>query len=186
MKSTGSSASSTDWVVHKFGGTSVYDADCFRKVADIIESQPGKRLAVVLSAAKGTTDVLLNLVSLAERQDPAVSSQLQAVRERHKAIAEGLLEPAAAAHWLAGFDRDRADLEGVLHTTSLMRSAAQNVRDLVAGYGELWSTTLFTAYLSARRKGAASVRWLDARQVVVVEWGPLGPAVQWDASRARL
>ncbi|HXC59294.1 MAG TPA: aspartate kinase, partial [Steroidobacteraceae bacterium] len=192
MKSTGSTATrSTDWVVHKFGGTSVYDADCFRKVADIIEAQvqshPGQRLAVVLSAAKGTTDVLLNLVAMAEKQDPAVGSQLQAVRERHRAIAEGLLEPAAAAQWLAGFDRDRADLEGVLHTTSLMRSAAQNVRDLVAGYGELWSTSLFTAYLSARRKSAAnSVRWLDARQVVVVEWGPLGPGVQWESSRARL
>ena len=77
MKSQGSS----DWVVHKFGGTSVYDAACFRKVADIIESQPtsasGARLAVVLSAAKGTTDVLPGLVALAEKQDPAVSHQLQ-------------------------------------------------------------------------------------------------------------
>jgi aspartokinase/homoserine dehydrogenase 1 len=189
MKSQGSS----DWVVHKFGGTSVYDAACFRKVADIIESQPtpasGARLAVVLSAAKGTTDVLLGLVALAEKQDPAVSHQLQALRERHQAIAEGLLDAATAAQWLAQFDRDRADLEGVLHTTSLMRSAAQNVRDLVAGYGELWSTSLFTAYLSARRKAAAHqkpVRWLDARQCVVVEWGPLGPGVQWETSRARL
>jgi aspartokinase len=46
MKSTAPTA----WVVHKFGGTSVYDAACLRKVADIIESQPGRRLAVVLSA----------------------------------------------------------------------------------------------------------------------------------------
>src|SRR5690606_18402545 len=30
------------------------------------------------------------------------------------------------------------------------------------------------------------VEWLDARQVLVVEWGPLGPAVQWEASRERL
>jgi len=150
MKSTGNAVTSaTDWVVHKFGGTSVYDADCFRKVADIVESQvasgAGRRLAVVLSAAKGTTDVLLGLVTLAEKQDPSIGTQLQAVRDRHRAIAEGLLTPAAAAQWLEGFDRDRADLEGVLHTTSLMRSAAQNVRDLVAGYGELWSTSLFTA-----------------------------------------
>jgi aspartokinase/homoserine dehydrogenase 1 len=183
MKSTGSSA----WVVHKFGGTSVFDANCFRKVADIIETQPSQRLAVVLSACKGVTDVLLGLVGMAEKQDSAVSSQLQALRERHRVIAETLLEAAAADRWLAQFDKDRADLEGVLHTTSLMRSAAQNVRDLVAGYGELWSTSLFTAYLAARRKAAANtVRWLDARQVVVVEWGSLGPAVQWDTSRARL
>jgi aspartokinase/homoserine dehydrogenase 1 len=182
MKSLGSSA----WVVHKFGGTSVFDAACFGKVADIIESQPSKKLAVVLSACKGVTDVLLGLVTMAEKQDPAVSNQLQALRDRHRVIAETLLDAAGAARWLAQFDVDRTNLEGVLHTTSLMRSAAQNVRDLVAGYGELWSTTLFTAYLTSRRKAAAGVRWLDARQVVVVEWGSLGPAVQWDASRARL
>ena len=183
MKSTASSA----WVVHKFGGTSVYDADCFAKVADIIEAQPASRLAVVLSACKGVTDVLLGLVKMAEKQDPAVSVQLHALRERHRIIAESLLDAAGAARWLAQFDQDRADLEGVLHTTSLMRSAAQNVRDLVAGYGEIWSTTLFTAYLTARRKAAANtVRWLDARQCVVVEWGSLGPTVQWDSSRARL
>jgi bifunctional aspartokinase / homoserine dehydrogenase 1 len=182
MKSTGSSA----WVVHKFGGTSVYDANCFRKVADIIETQSSPRLAIVLSACKGVTDVLLGLVTMAEKQDAAISTHLQALRERHRAIAETLLDAAGASRWLAQFDQDRANLEGVLHTTSLMRSAAQNVRDLVAGYGELWSTSLFTAYLATRRKAAGTVRWLDARQVVVVEWGSLGPAVQWDTSRARL
>jgi aspartokinase/homoserine dehydrogenase 1 len=183
MKSSGSGA----WVVHKFGGTSVYDAACFRKVADIIESQTSGRQAVVLSACKGVTDVLLSLVVMAERQDPAVTATLEALRDRHRIIAETLLEPISAREWLTRFDRDRTDLEGVLHTTSLMRSAAQNVRDLVAGYGELWSTTLFAAYLAVRRQGAThTVRWLDARQCVVVEWGSLGPVVQWDASHAHL
>jgi aspartokinase/homoserine dehydrogenase 1 len=30
------------------------------------------------------------------------------------------------------------------------------------------------------------VRWLDARECVVVEWGPLGPGVQWEASQGKL
>src|SRR5262245_42471115 len=107
---------SSAWVVHKFGGTSVYDAQCFARVADIIESQPQARLAVVLSAAKGVTDVLLGLVDLAERQDPAVAAQLLALRERHQIIAETLLDPVGAAAWLTRFDQDRADLTGVLHT----------------------------------------------------------------------
>ena len=139
------SAESPAWFVHKFGGTSVYDAQCFARVADIIEGQPTARLAVVLSAAKGVTDALLGLVDLAERQDSSVTARLAALRERHQIIAETLLSPAGAAEWLARFDRDRADLQGVLHTTSLMRSAARNVRDMVAGYGELWSTSLFTS-----------------------------------------
>jgi len=181
-----SSPALSAWVVHKFGGSSVADADCFRRVADIIESQPSPQLGVVLSACKGVTDVLLNLVTLAERQDGSYIEQLQGLRDRHAAIANTLLTPAAAAQWLARFDQDRADLTGILHTTSLMRSAAQNVRDLVAGYGEIWSTSLFAPYLAQRRGQDASVRWLDARLCVVVEWGPLGPGVQWDVSRQQL
>ncbi len=179
-------AAAPAWVVHKFGGTSVYDAQCFAKVADIIEAQPDARLAVVLSAAKGVTDELLGLVGLAERQDPSVAARLAALRERHQIIAETLLGQARAAEWLARFDQDCVDLEGVLHTTSLMRSAERNVRDMVAGYGELWSTTLFTAYLDVRRDGGTPVRWLDARDVIVADWDQLGPVVDWEASRARL
>src|SRR5512139_930380 len=182
MKSTGASP----WVVHKFGGSSVADAACFARVADIIESQPTKRLAVVLSACKGVTDTLLNLVAAAERQDPSVAATLAALRARHEQIARTLLGKPAADAWLARLDRDLADLAGILQTTSLMRSAAQNVRDLVAGYGELWSTALFVEYVAARRNGAATVRWLDARQCVVADWGPLGPAIQWESSRAKL
>ncbi len=176
------------WVVHKFGGSSVADADCFRRVADIIESQPSPRQGIVLSACKGVTDALLNLVTLAERQDEGYLAQLQVLRDRHAQIAGLLLSAEAAATWLARFDKDRTDLTGILHTTSIMRSAAQNVRDLVAGYGEIWSTSLFAPYLAERRAAAqgAPVRWLDARLCVVVEWGPLGPVVQWEASRAKL
>lgn len=175
------------WVVHKFGGSSVADATCFRRVADILESQPSPRLGVVLSACKGVTDALLGLVDQAQRQDDGWQAGLAALRARHAVIVGDLLSAAEAAQWLQRFDRDAADIAGILQTTRIMRSAGQNVRDLVAGYGEIWSTSLFVPFLAARRgAGGAPVRWLDARRCVVVEWGALGPAVQWDASRAKL
>lgn len=86
------SAPAAAWIVHKFGGSSVADAACFRRVADIIESHPTERRAVVLSACKGVTDALLTLVSTAERGDPSYSAQLQALRARHEAIATELLD----------------------------------------------------------------------------------------------
>jgi bifunctional aspartokinase / homoserine dehydrogenase 1 len=174
------------WVVHKFGGSSVADAACFQRVAGILMSQPTHRLAVVLSACRGVTDVLLNLVAAAEKQDPGVTATLAVLRERHTGIAAALLPAESAKAWVGTLDRDLEDLSRILQTTSLMRSAARNVHDLVAGYGELWSTTLFTAYLKTRWTDAEQVRWLDARNVVVADWGPLGPAVQWEASRALL
>src|SRR5579863_2511579 len=57
------------WIVHKFGGSSVADAGCFRRVAEIVEASPHPREAVVLSACRGVTDALLALVSLAEKPD---------------------------------------------------------------------------------------------------------------------
>jgi aspartokinase/homoserine dehydrogenase 1 len=181
-----SSADPSAWVVHKFGGSSVADAECFKRVANILETLPPGDLGVVLSACRGVTDALLGLVARAEAQDDAWRGDLDALRIRHNTIAEALLSADARQLYMAAFDRDRHDIEGILHTVKLTRSAAQNVRDLIAGYGEIWSTKLFREFFAARGKRPGEVRWVDARQAVVVEWGPLGPAVLWEESRAKL
>jgi aspartokinase/homoserine dehydrogenase 1 len=174
------------WVVHKFGGSSVADADCFRRVAAILDSQPQRRLGVVLSACRGVTDALLRLVALAERQDDSYRGEIAALRVRHAAIAETLLTAQSARLYLAGFDRDCHDLEGILHTVKLTRSAARNVSDLIAGFGEIWSTKLFHRFMEERAGRKGPFLWIDARRAVVVEWGPLGPGIQWSESRAKL
>jgi bifunctional aspartokinase / homoserine dehydrogenase 1 len=174
------------WVVHKFGGSSVADAECFKRVANILETLPPGRLGVVLSACRGVTDALLGLVSRAEAQDDSWRGDLDALRARHDTIAGNLLSADARQLYMAGFDRDRHDIEGILHTVKLTRSAANSVRDLIAGYGEIWSTKLFREFFASRKNRPGEVRWIDARQAVVVQWGPLGPAVQWDESRAKL
>lgn len=176
----------TAWRVHKFGGSSVADAECFERVAGIIEASPDARLAVVLSACRGVTDALYQLVQLAERQQEGVRLGLDQLRARHAAIAGATLGAAGAKLWLAGFDRDCHDLEGILNTVRLTRSASGAVCDLIAGYGELWSTSLFREYLARRAKRGGPIDRIDARQVLVVEWGPLGPAVQWAESKSRL
>jgi aspartokinase/homoserine dehydrogenase 1 len=176
----------TPWLVHKFGGSSVADADCFRKVAAILDSAPAARLGVVLSACRGVTDALLRLVALAERQDEAYHGEVAQLRARHAAIAEELLTPAAAQLYLASLKRDCHDLLGVLDSVKLTRAAAHNVRDVVAGYGEIWSTLLFQRFFEERARRPGEVQWLDARRVVVAQWGPLGPGIQWAESRANL
>lgn len=174
------------WIVHKFGGSSVADADCFARVAALLESQAPGRLGVVLSACRGVTDALLGLVTLAESQDDAFRGELARLRERHAQIAEKLLSLASARQYLASFDRDCQDLDGILQTVKLTRASAREVTDLIAGYGEIWSTQLFHKYFEERGVRPGAVQWVDARRVVVVEWEPLGPAVQWTQSHERL
>ncbi len=174
------------WVVHKFGGSSVADADCFRKVAAILEAAPPARLAVVLSACKGVTDALLRLVALAERQDGTYRAELAQLRSRHAAIAQEVLTGQSAQAYLAGFDRDCQDLLGILHAVELTRSAANTVSDLIAGYGEIWSSRLFQRFFEERRRRAGPVQWVDASRVVLVDWSAWGPGIQWAESRANL
>jgi aspartokinase/homoserine dehydrogenase 1 len=179
--------SQTDpWIVHKFGGSSVADADCFARVAALVESQPPGRQAVVLSACRGVTDALFGLIKLAEQQDDGFRSEISRLRALHAAIAQKLLTPASASPYLTDFDRDCQNLEAILQTVMLTRAAAREVSDLIAGYGEIWSTKLFHPYFAERTRRPGAVQWVDARRVVVVEWGSLGPAVQWSQSHDRL
>ncbi len=174
------------WIVHKFGGSSVADAGCFRRVAEIVEALPAGRVALVLSACRGVTDALLGLVRLAEGRDPARAREFEALRARHADLARELLSPPGLQAFVAGFEHDLADLERLLHSAELTRVAGRNVTDLVAGYGELWSTRVFERLLAERARRPGDVAWLDARRCVLVEWGPLGPAVQWVEARRAL
>ncbi len=174
------------WRVHKFGGSSVADAACIERVAKIIEEDAGSRLAVVLSACSGVTDALLALVSGAERQDAAVAEHLHAVERRHAQLATTLLDGSDVREYLRELESDCRDIGGILQTVHLIRSASPALRDLVAGFGELWSSRLFARYLRHRNRRGGAVEWIDARDVIQVDWGVLGPNVRWQESRANV
>lgn len=173
----------TDWSVHKFGGTSIADATCMARVADILSRRGGGRRAIVLSAARGVTDSLYALLAEAERgHDGNEARGLALLRERHAEAAGALLDDGAARAFIDEIDGDLRDIQNVLRTVRLTRSASRNVADLVAGYGEIWSTRLFARYFL--QVSSRPSRWIDARRAIVVEWGPLGPNIDWAASRA--
>jgi aspartokinase/homoserine dehydrogenase 1 len=131
------------------------------------------------------TDALLGAVTSAERREAAALETLAALRDRHLGLAAELLSPAGAEAYREAFDADWRDARGVLQAAALLRSAPGAMRDAVAGYGELWSTRLFARLLDERGALGRPARWLDAREVVVVEWGQLGPRVQWAESERR-
>ena len=172
------------WRVHKFGGSSVADAACMLRVATIIESDPATRKAVVLSACRGVTDALLTLVTLAEQGSATVEDRLQELRLRHAGIAAELLRDDLRDEFVTGLDSDLRDIAGILQTVRLVRSASATMRDLISGFGEVWSTRLFERLLRTRASG--HVQWLDARKALLVEWGPMGAGVRWEQSRAQL
>ncbi len=177
----------TDWKVHKFGGTSLADAGCFRQVGEILHAEPGDSQAVVVSAMGGMTDALLDLVTASEQSADAIKPGLAAIADRYRETAEALLDDGPAQiSVMEAFESELNDAADILQAVSLVHSAADRSRDLVAGFGELWSTRLLAAYLEQDRvndPGERQVRWADARELIVVEPGELGPAVVWEPSR---
>ena len=129
----------TRWKIHKFGGSSLADADCFRRVAALMQDRDGARVGVVVSAMGGMTDALLHLVVLAERDDDSFETELNSIGERYADTARSLLRDDALVATLDAWSRDAEDVRDVLKAVALVKSAQRRSRDVVAGYGEIWS-----------------------------------------------
>lgn len=170
-------------VVHKFGGTSLADAACFRRVADIIAARPEPRRAVVVSAMSGVTNALIRAVELAGRRDPGYATVLDDVRRKHLDAIDSLVPAPGATSLRDAINHDLADIRDVLHATTLLRRHSRATLDLVAGYGEVWSAQLLAAHMAARGDDA---RWLNARDVLVATWQHGAPVVAWDTSKERV
>ena len=173
------------WTVHKFGGSSLADAGCFARVASVIEQPVAHNQAIVVSAMGGFTDALLALVEGAQ-QGATPGPAFDTLTQRYQAVVSELLAAQAGTALMAQFSKDLENIESVLKALGLVGSASQRSRDLVAGFGELWSARLLAEVLRQRGVAGPDVRWLDARDVLVVEAGEMGPRVLWDESRQSL
>ena len=148
------------WKIHKFGGSSLKDAACFSRVANILEAQEHSRIGVVVSAMGGMTDSLLRLTSLAERDNNAFLAELHQLGERYGEVAKQLVEKEDLIGLLDQWSADAGDIEDLLKNIAMVKSAPQRSRDVVAGYGELWSARLLAAHLA--RKLGSRARWYVA------------------------
>lgn len=168
-------------VAHKFGGTSVANADRYRHVARLLCARPESVQATVVSAMKGVTDALIVLAhAAAEGRD--WRTPWQALRQRHLDAAADLLAPSpeAAQAWLFAQFEELAEL---LHALSVLGTPTREALERVQGLGEVYSAHLLSEHLQALGEDAAK---LDARDVLVVQHGDLGVAVDWDTSAERL
>ncbi|HZX89448.1 MAG TPA: aspartate kinase, partial [Rudaea sp.] len=170
-------SSSAHVVAHKFGGSSLANAERIRCVADLLRSRPEATQVVVVSAMQGVTDALIGLTAAAASK-AEWRPQCQALRDRHLAAAGELLGTNATAMqaWLGErFD----ELSEKLHAISVLGSAGRDIADALSGKGEVWSAHLLHALMQA---DGANYDLLDARELLVVRHEELGVAVDWDAT----
>jgi len=153
-------------------------------VAEIVAGG-GRPLAVVVSAMRGMTDQLLGLIDRAAARDP-VDETLAELAARYETAARDLLDGAAAEEVIAAFRKDLADIESVLKALALVRAASPRSRALIGGFGEMWSARLLTETLRRRADVTQPVVFVDAREVLVIEHGEMGPIVVWEEARERV
>ena len=142
-------------------------------------------MGVVVSAMGGMTDALIDLALTAERDDAAYEASLHAIGERYSQAAGALLKGDALTTVLDAWSKDADDVIDVLKAIALVKSAPQRSRDVVAGFGEIWSARLLAAYLGQEALGRGGT-WVDARSVVTVRDAELGPTVLWAESQSKM
>ncbi len=150
--------------VLKFGGSSLADGTRIAAVTGIIaDAAREDRVAVVLSAMKGVTDLLIALARKAEEGSEGLKDELEAVRARHFDAVRVLFGPADQASALTPLAIMCNELEEVLHGVELIRECSARTMDLVMSFGERLSCRLAVCYMRARGIPAELV---DAREIV--------------------
>ena len=153
---------------HKFGGSSLADAERIRHVAGLLLADDAPRQLAVSSAMHGTTNALIALADAATAGGEWRNA-LDVLRQRHRDTARALLEHPDAM--LSQVDALCGELAELLQATSLLRQPGRAALERIHGMGELLSTALLHAHLVER---GGDYALLDAREVLVVRHTDLG------------
>jgi diaminopimelate decarboxylase/aspartate kinase len=158
-------ATSSKWIVLKFGGTSVSSLANWRSIAQVTAARhaTGARVLVVHSALTSITDRLAKLLD-----DAAIhqfhDTHLKAIEERHRALAADIGIPLGAE-----IERHLAELRHIAATATFVGRVNDRVRARVLATGELMATQLGARYLQSQGLDA---QWADARTMLKAEERP--------------
>ncbi|MFA0054088.1 bifunctional aspartate kinase/homoserine dehydrogenase II [Vibrio echinoideorum] len=157
--------------LHKFGGSSLANPECYQRVVNILREYSSATDLVVVSAAGKTTNRLIEFVEALDKDGRIAHECLQTLRQFQLELIETLLEGESAAQLTATIQQEFTAL-GEL-TAPL--SEAQKAQ--VLGHGEVWSSRLLAALLCQNDLQAVAQ---DARAFLRAEVG-----AQPEVDRAR-
>ncbi|MDE1340505.1 bifunctional aspartate kinase/homoserine dehydrogenase II [Vibrio aestuarianus] len=148
--------------LHKFGGSSLADPECYKRVVNILKEYSHNNDLVVVSAAGKTTNHLIAFLEALKKDGRLAHENLQAVRQFQTNLIDALLDDNSANTL-----RDLLNAEiRALGELSAPLSAAQQAS--VLGHGEVWSSRLLAALLNQNDLAAVAQ---DARAFLRAETG---------------
>ncbi|RXJ73467.1 bifunctional aspartate kinase/homoserine dehydrogenase II [Veronia nyctiphanis] len=147
--------------LHKFGGSSLADPECFRRVASILKKYSGDEDLIVVSAAGKTTNRLIEWISLLDKDGRQAHEALQSLRKFQQDLIENLIEG----------DHKQQLVDALFDDFSQLAKAGEAALDekqkaWAQGFGEVWSTRVLAGLLN--QLGLPAVN-LDSRTFLRAE-----------------
>jgi bifunctional diaminopimelate decarboxylase / aspartate kinase len=155
----------SNWVVLKFGGTSVSSVSNWKNVALVVHQRlaAGEHPFIVHSALSGITDRLEQLLAKALTGD--WEPVMEQIERRHMDLARDLGVAGVAAELDHHFTELRRSAEGIY----LIGEVSDRLHARVMAHGELMATRIGAAYLAHE---GIDVQWHDARKLLHAEERP--------------
>ncbi|MDZ7690740.1 MAG: hypothetical protein U5K69_06330 [Balneolaceae bacterium] len=146
---------SQNWIVLKFGGTSVSSLSNWKNIASILQQRlaEGFKVCLVHSALSGVSNKLEKVIALEESE-----TVVEEIKKQHRMLAQDLGLNADEL-----LEEEFQELEQLARGISLLQEAGYQVQARIMALGELMSTKLGVAYL--QRQGIEAV-WKDARTIL--------------------
>jgi aspartokinase/homoserine dehydrogenase 1 len=175
--------------VMKFGGTSVGNAECIGRVAEIVASaaREGTPVVAVVSAMGGVTNRLIEAARAAERGDAAAASDLAAsLRKQHAEAIEALVaDEGVRAQLLERLGEIIEETVSLCRGTTLLKELTPRAMDAISSAGERLSARLLASALG--ELGLASVV-VEATELIVTDGvhGQAEPLMEETRERVRV
>ncbi|SJL84751.1 bifunctional aspartate kinase/homoserine dehydrogenase II [Vibrio palustris] len=162
--------------LHKFGGSSLADAECYQRVAQILCDYSHSNDLIVVSAAGKTTNRLITFIEELSKDGRLAHETLLALRQYQSELITSLLDGEAADHLLSQLNGEISELG------ELTAPISSETRANILGHGEMWSARLLAAVLMDKQLDCVMQ---DARTFLRAEAG-IQPEVDRAASQPLL
>lgn len=148
--------------LHKFGGSSLANPECYRRVANILQQYSSENDLVVVSAAGKTTNKLIAFVDALDKDGRVAHERLQELRQFQLSLVEELIKGEAQEELIEQLKNEFSALGELSYPMSDVQKSS------VLGHGEVWSSRLLAALLN--QLGLPSVAQ-DSREFLRAELG---------------
>ena len=166
--------SQKDWQVYKFGGTSMKNADALEQVGNLVTNSDAENLIVVVSAMGGMTDALLQF---SETQDSKLIEDIQSL---YIETTDSLVKNVSSR--LSLIEAFKEDIQEIREIAKLKDHASVSIEENeILGFGEIWTSKLLHAYLSALSEIETS--WLNPMDFLIIQNEDMGANVNWSKSK---